>query len=238
MWSSLYVISASTEKLLFYADNLAILELVTKVHFLRLEQYQIKSVNSDDVTKTAMLLGNVIKNQGAMQGWHLDVEDNESTIPESWSNSCQTMLIGNFFNGGPLNEWLATSFGIDLLCAGGSPTTLHPARIPFDACFNYKAVIWRHFLSTVPVVPSSKNHGWGINFDERLVTQWMCGTTAPHTALQQLFCMCKRSWKLPRCIASTAIRTAEICAKLQTSSNQSNKEESVPQLTDRMEMKL
>ena len=117
MWSSLYVISASTEKLLFYADNLAILELVTKVHFLRLEQYQIKSVNSDDVTKTAMLLGNVIKNQGAMQGWHLDVEDNESTIPESWSNSCQTMLIGNFFNGGPLNEWLATSFGIDLLCA-------------------------------------------------------------------------------------------------------------------------
>ena len=68
-----------------------------------------------------------------------------------------------------------------------SQTSLHPARIPFDACFNYKAVIWRHFLSTVPVDPSSRNHGWGINFDELLVTQWMCSTTAPHTALQLLF---------------------------------------------------
>ena len=79
-------------------------------------------------------------------------------------------------------------------------TTLHPARIPFGACFNYKAVIWRHFLSTFPVDPSSKHYGWGINFDGLLVTQWMCGTTASHTAFQLLFCMCKRSWKLPGCI--------------------------------------
>ena len=67
------------------------------------ELYQIKFVNSDDVTKVAVLLGNAIKNQRATQGWPLDVNYNESTIPESWSNSCQTMLIGNFFNGGPLN---------------------------------------------------------------------------------------------------------------------------------------
>ena len=81
-----------------------------------------------------------------------------------------------------------------------SQTSLHPMRIPFDACSNYKAVIWGHFLSTVPVVPSSKDHGWGKNVDELLVTQWMCGPTAPHTALQLLFCMCKRSRKLPDCI--------------------------------------
>ena len=46
--------------------------------------YQIKSVNSDDVTKAAVLLGNEIKNQRATQGWSLDVEDNEATIPELW----------------------------------------------------------------------------------------------------------------------------------------------------------
>ena len=78
-----------------------------------------------------------------------------------------------------------------------SQTSLHPLRTPFDACFDYKAVIWRHFLSTFPVDPSSKNHGCGINFDKLLVTQCMCGPTTTHTALQLLFCMCKRSWKLP-----------------------------------------
>ena len=88
MWSSLYVTSAGTGKRLVYADNLAMEELVTKVHFLRSELYQIQSVNSDDVTKAAVLLGNAIKDQGATQRWPLDVEDNESTIPESWSNSC------------------------------------------------------------------------------------------------------------------------------------------------------
>ena len=66
--------------------------------------YQIKSVNSDDVTKAAVLLGNEIKNQRATQGWSLDVEDNEATIPESWSNSCQTILILKMFNAGPLQE--------------------------------------------------------------------------------------------------------------------------------------
>ena len=58
-------------------------ELVKKVHFLRSELYQIKSVDSDDATKAAVLLamGNAIENQRATQGWPLDVEDNESTIP-------------------------------------------------------------------------------------------------------------------------------------------------------------
>ena len=40
-------------------------ELVKKGYFLRLELYQIKFVNSDDVTKVAVLLGNAIKNQRA-----------------------------------------------------------------------------------------------------------------------------------------------------------------------------
>ena len=71
---------------------------------MRLEMYQIESVNSDYVTKAAVLLGNEIKNQRATQGWSLDVEDNEATIPESWSNSCQTILILNMFNAGPLQE--------------------------------------------------------------------------------------------------------------------------------------
>ena len=66
--------------------------------------YQIKTDNSDDVTKAAELLGNGIKNEGATQRWPLDIEDNESAIPESWSNSCQAILIGNFFNTGPLQE--------------------------------------------------------------------------------------------------------------------------------------
>ena len=78
------MISAGTGKLLLYADDLAMVEPVTKVHFLRWELYQIKSVNSDDVTKAAVLLGNANKDQGAMQRWPLP--------------------IGNFFNGGPLNE--------------------------------------------------------------------------------------------------------------------------------------
>ena len=42
-------------------------------------------------------------------------------------------------------------------------------KIPFDACdpcSNYKVVIWRHFLSPVPVVPSPKDHGWGMNVNE------------------------------------------------------------------------
>ena len=75
-----------------------------KVHFIRLELYQIKYNNSDDVTKAAELLGNGIKNEGATQRWPLDIEDNESTIPESWSNSYQAILIGHFFNAGPLQE--------------------------------------------------------------------------------------------------------------------------------------
>ena len=79
-------------------------ELVKKVHSMRSELYQIKSDNSDDVTKAAELLGNGIKNEGATQRWTLDIEDNENTIPESWSNSCQAILIGNFFNAGALQE--------------------------------------------------------------------------------------------------------------------------------------
>ena len=87
MWSALYVISNGTGKLL-YADYIAMVEFVKNIHSMRLEMYKIKSVNSDDVTKAAVLLGNEIKNQRATQGWSLDVEDNEATIPESWSNSC------------------------------------------------------------------------------------------------------------------------------------------------------
>ena len=90
--SALYVISDGTGELL-YADNLALVEFVKNIHSMRLEMYQIKSVNSDDVTKAAVLLGNEIKNQRATQGWSLDVEDNEATFPESWSNSCQIILI-------------------------------------------------------------------------------------------------------------------------------------------------
>ena len=87
MWSSLYVISAGNGKLFLYANNLAMVELVKKVHSVRSALYQIKSVNFDDVTKAVVLLENEIKNQGAMQGWPLIVEDNESTIPKSCSNS-------------------------------------------------------------------------------------------------------------------------------------------------------
>ena len=84
-----------------------------------------------------------------------------------------------------------------------SQTSSYHVRIPVDACdpcSTDKAVIWRHFLSPVPVVPSPKDHGWGINVDEQLVIQWMCGATAPDTALQLMFSMCKRKWKLPGCI--------------------------------------
>ena len=81
-------------------------ELVKKVHSMTSELYQIKSDISDDVMKAAELLGNGIKNEGAMQTWPHDIKDNEGTIPESWSNSCQAIL-----------KWLATFFGIDLLCA-------------------------------------------------------------------------------------------------------------------------
>ena len=42
-------------------------------------------------------------------------------------------------------------------------------------------------LSQVP-----KDHEWDINVDEQLVIQWMCGATAPDTALQLMFPMCKR----------------------------------------------
>ena len=76
-----------------------------------------------------------------------------------------------------------------------SQTSLYHVRIPVDACDPWstdKAVIWRHFLSPVPVVPSPKDHEWGINVDEQLVIQWMCGATAPDTALQLMFSMSKR----------------------------------------------
>ena len=76
-----------------------------------------------------------------------------------------------------------------------SQTSLYHMRIPVDACdpcSTDKAVIWRHFLSPVPVVPSPKDHDWGIDVDEQLVMQWMCGATAPDTALQLMFSMCKR----------------------------------------------
>ena len=73
--------------------------------------------------------------------------------------------------------------------------SLYHVRIAVDACdpcSTDKAVIWRHFLSPVPVVPSHKDHEWGINVDEQLVIQWMCGATAPDTALQLMFPMCRR----------------------------------------------
>ena len=117
MWSSLYVISDGTGNLLLYTDNLAMVEFVKNIHSMRLEMYQIKSVNSDDVTKAAVLLGNEIKNQRATQGWSLDVEDDEAAIPESWSNSCQTILILKWLMQVHCKTWLATSFGIDLLCS-------------------------------------------------------------------------------------------------------------------------
>ena len=75
-----------------------------------------------------------------------------------------------------------------------SQTSLYHVRIPVDACdpcSTVKAVIWRHFLSPVQVVPSPKDHEWGINVDEELVIQLMCGATAPDTALQLMFPMCK-----------------------------------------------
>ena len=75
-----YVISADP---FLCADNFAMVELVKKVHSMRSELYQIKSDNSDDVTKAVELLGNGIKNEGDTQRWPLDKEDNESTIPES-----------------------------------------------------------------------------------------------------------------------------------------------------------
>ena len=103
VWSSLNAISDGTGKLL-YADNLAMVEFVKSMHLMGLEMYEIKSVNSGDVTKAAVLLGNEIKNQGATQRWSFDAEDNEATIPESWSNSCQTLLILQIFNAGPLQE--------------------------------------------------------------------------------------------------------------------------------------
>ena len=74
--------------LLHCADNFTMAKLVKKVHSMRSELHQIKSDNSDDVTKAAELLGNGIKNEGAPQRRPLDLEDIESTIPELWSNSC------------------------------------------------------------------------------------------------------------------------------------------------------
>ena len=58
-------------------------ELVKKyIPWGQKELYQCKSDNSDDVTNAAELLGNGIKNEGATQRWSLDIEVNESTIPE------------------------------------------------------------------------------------------------------------------------------------------------------------
>ena len=104
MWSFLYIISAGTEKPVLYADNIAMVEFVEEVYSMRSELHQIKSVNSDDVNKATVVLGNEIKDQGATQGCPFYVEDNESTNPKSWSNSCQTILIRNSFNAGPLQE--------------------------------------------------------------------------------------------------------------------------------------
>ena len=76
-----------------------------------------------------------------------------------------------------------------------SQTSLYHVRIPVDACdpcSTDNAVIWKHVLSPVPVVPSAKDHEWGINVDEQLVIQWMGGATAPDTALQLMCSMCKR----------------------------------------------
>ena len=56
-------------------------ELVKEVHSMRSELYQMNSVNSDDVTEAAVLLGNEIKNQGATQGWPLDIEDMKVPFP-------------------------------------------------------------------------------------------------------------------------------------------------------------
>ena len=109
MWSQL--------ALLLCADNLAMVELAKKVHSMRSELYRIKSDNSDDVTKAAELLGNGMKNEGATQRCPLDIEDNEGTIPESWSNSCQAILMEISLTQVHCKKWLATSFGIDLLCA-------------------------------------------------------------------------------------------------------------------------
>ena len=84
-----------------------------------------------------------------------------------------------------------------------SQISWYHVRIPVDACdpcSTDKAVICGHFLSPVPVVPSPKDHEWGINVDEQLVIQWMCGATSSYTALQLMFSMCKKKWKFPGCI--------------------------------------
>ena len=80
------------------------------------------------------------------------------------------------------------------------------------------------------VAPSPKDNGRCIDVDEQLVIKWMCGTTALGTALQLLFNMWKRSWEFVVFVvfASTTIWTAQIWAKLQTSSNQSNIRKSFP----------
>ena len=81
----------------------------------------------------------------------------------------------------------------------------------------------------------SQDNGRCIDVDEQLVIQWMCGATALDTALQLLFSMCKRSWELPSCIC---LNNDLNCTNLCKIANQSNKEEFVHQLTDRMKIKL
>ena len=76
-----------------------------------------------------------------------------------------------------------------------SKTSIYHVMVPVvacDPCSTDKAFIWRHSLSPVPVVPSPKDHEWGINVDEQLVIQWMCSATAPDTVLQLMFSVCKR----------------------------------------------
>ena len=81
----LYMQSQMAGNLLLYAENLAMVEFFKNIYSMRLEVYKIKSVNSDFVTKAAVLLRNEIKNQRATQGWSLDVE---------WS--CHSRIVVKF----------------------------------------------------------------------------------------------------------------------------------------------
>ena len=95
------------------------------------------------------------------------------------------------------------------------------------------------FSATSSSCPKSQRTTSGA---EMLMSSWLSsGCAMPqHQILPCYWCFpcVKDNGNYQVAFASTTTRTAQTCAKLQTSSNQSNEEEPVPQLTDRMKMKL
>lgn len=65
---------------------------------------------------------------------------------------------------------------------------------------NYQVAIWRRSLKKSPTIPDATDgHGWKVDGDEQICSEWIAGAPELGIALSLMSCKCEimQSWQLP-----------------------------------------